>query len=211
MNLLHQDNNYKLNLIKYKNYQDYIRENQMDSFITDVIKNIPKEYIKEIKDINNKSFLAEIYKKEYYTPEIKYYKNYLYFSNCRIINKNLGKYLLNNIENTQMESLSSIFDNSFIYFMIIEDGKICIKYNLYIYIGYLNDKKIFQTEIIICCSNEHECKNIVDELKIFNLTNFLFLTKRLDENNPDIGKFNNTNNIVIILNEKYSLKEDKFL
>ena len=94
--------------------------------------------------------------------------------------------------------------------MIIEDGKICIKYDLYIYIGYLNDKKIFQTEIIICCSNEHECKNIVDELKIFNLTNFLFLTKRLDENNPDIGKFNNTNNIVIILNEKYSLKEDKF-
>ena len=60
MNLLHQDNNYKLIFIKYKDYQDYIREYQMDSFLKDIIKNLPKEYIKEIKDINNKSFLAEI-------------------------------------------------------------------------------------------------------------------------------------------------------
>ena len=92
-----------------------------------------------------------------------------------------------------MALLTSIFDNSFIYFMIIEDGKICIKYNLYIYIGGLNDKKIFQCEIIVCCSNEYECKNIFDELKIIKLTNFLYFIKRIDENNPNIGKYYNAN------------------
>ena len=76
--------------------------------------------------------------------------------NYRIINIKLAEYLLYNIQNT---NLAKLFKKSFIYFMIAHN-KIFIKYNLYIYIGNIDDKKIFQSEIMICCSSDNECNNI---------------------------------------------------
>jgi hypothetical protein len=102
---LHKDNNYITLSKNFKNEYGYISETNIDQFLTGVVSNLPKEYIKEIKDINNNSFISEFFKKELYTPEIKYYnndKNYFFFSKCRIINKKLAEYLFYNIQKTDL-------------------------------------------------------------------------------------------------------------
>ena len=206
MNELHQDNYYITLSKNYQNNHGYISENNIDSFLDLIIKNLPKEYIKKIKDINNSLFLTEFFKKELYTPDIKYYqnnKNYFYFSNCRIINKNLAKCLLYNIKKTNFVEL---FEKTFIYFLIASN-KIFIKFNLHIYIGVIDEKNIFQSEILICCTSENESKHIYNEFKSISMEYFIALTKRVDENNPYIGKYYDTNNIVVILNRKYQINK----
>ena len=206
MNELHQDNYYITLSKNYQNNHGYISENNIDSFLDLIIKNLPKEYIKKIKDINNSLFLTEFFKKELYTPDIKYYqnnKNYFYFSNCRIINKNLAKCLLYNIKKTNFVEL---FEKTFINFMIAHN-KIFIKFNLHIYIGVIDEKNIFQSEILICCTSENESKHIYNEFKSISMEYFIALTKRVDENNPYIGKYYDTNNIVVILNRKYQINK----
>jgi hypothetical protein len=85
--------------------------------------------------------------------------------------------------------------------------KLYVKFNIYIYIGYLDDKNIYFPEIIICCTNVNESESTFNELKIKFVEDIINLTKRVDPNINSIGKYNNTNNLVIILNGKYSLKE----
>ena len=88
---------------------------------------------------------------------------------------------------------------------------------MHIYAGELDGKKIFQSEIMICCPSENECAKIFNEFKGITLENFIALTKRVDEKNSYIGKYDNTNNIVIILNGKYIInkttpkKDENFL
>ena len=203
--LLTKDKNFETIYNKYKNKDGYISETIIDEFLKEMMNFIPKEYINEVQKINNALFIAEAKsKKELYLQEKKDYGDYFDFSNCSIININLGKYFLFNIQGAQ--NLVDIFSQSIINFMIVRE-KLVIKFNLHIFIGYLDDKKIFNSEIIIRCSNENESVSLFNELKTKAIKDIIELTKRIDQNISSIGKYNNTNILVIILNEKYSLKK----
>ena len=56
---------------------------------------------------------------------------------------------------------------------------------------------------MICCNSEDECEKLFIGFKSQTIGEFLKLTNRCDKNSADIGKYNN--NLVIILNGKYSI------
>jgi hypothetical protein len=91
--------------------------------------------------------------------------------------------------------------------MVIQD-KLFIIHEKNIYIGNISDKDIFCTEIIISCSDKTEIDYIINEFKTNNIDNFIDKLKRIDKNSKYIGKYLNSNIIVAILTEKYSIKED---
>ena len=70
--------------------------------------------------------------------------------------------------------------------MIVRE-KLVIKFNLHIFIGYLDDKNIFNSEIIIRCSNENESVSLFNELKTKAVKDIIELTKRLEPNLSSIG------------------------
>ena len=88
---------------------------------------------------------------------------------------------------------------------MISNGQLFLKHNLNIYFGNLNnDKAIFKPEIMICCQNEDEINGFINGLanKQMNINSILQQTKRIDNNNPYIGSYNNTNIKVIIINQQ---------
>jgi len=204
-NRLSQDTIHKNIYNKYINEQGYISENKIDEFLKEVMKFLPKEYIKEIYEINISSFLYELQKKELYLLDTVKKGYYSYFSNCRIINFKLGQYLLYGIQKTDY---AKIFSKYFINF-IIAHNKVIIKFNNYIYIANIDNSKIFICEIMILSSSETECNQIFENFKAITIDDFIKLTKRSDKNVSNIGKYNNTNNIVVILNENYSIPNEE--
>ena len=199
IHLLNYDSSHIAIFIKYKNNYDYIGEAKINIFLKETMNYIPKVYIKERQEKNNSLFKEELKNDKLYTPEIKYHRDYFYFLNCTILNENLVKYLLYNIQGTNLEKK---LKEHKITFKIIQ-YKMFIKYNLHIYIGNIDDKNIFHTEIIIIGTDEKETISIFNELNTKTIEDFINLTKRIDENVHDIGKYNNTNNLVIIINDNY--------
>ena len=204
--LLNSDNYYNTINKKYKNKYEYISENYINEFIQSVMLYIPQEYIKQINGLNHSSFISSVKNKGLYSPQFhKYRSNYNYLVNNKILNYSSGQYLLKSIKD---EKLADLFQRSLSYFMIVKD-KILIKYNLFIFIGYIDGNKIYNSEIMILCSSEDESQRFGFKSKTIN--EFLKLTNRFDKNIQDIGKYNNTNNLVIILNGKYSINNESFL
>ena len=83
-------------------------------------------------------------------------------------------------------------------------------HNLNIYFGNINnDKSKYVPEIMICCCNETESYKINKELmnEKININSILQQTKRIDNNNPLIGLYNNTNNKIIIIQGSYSINK----
>ena len=206
--LLNSDNYYNTINKKYKNKYEYISENYINEFIQSVMLYIPQEYIKQINGLNYSSFISSVKNKELYSPKFhKYRGKYSYLVNNKILNYSSGEYLLKSIKDAK---LADLFKRSLSYFMIVKD-KILIKYNLYIFIGYIDGNKIYNSEIMILCSSEDESQRLFLGFKSKTIDEFLKFTNRFDKNIQDIGKYNNTNNLVIILNRKYSISNESFL
>ena len=198
--LIKNDINLKNIYLKYKGNNEYINENFVNNFVIDSLK-LPLEYIKEIdsKDIDN--FLNEIGNKELYRPSYKIYKihlnkEYFYYENIALLSESLGKLLLSKVNDPHI--LNKFIPINF----MIANGAIYLKLNDRIFYGYLNNKCIFIPEIIIYFSNEEEFNSFMNLLKFTKINSILQQAKRIDNNYPDIGIYNNTNIKIIILNNK---------
>jgi hypothetical protein len=81
-------------------------------------------------------------------------------------------------------------------------------HNLNIYTGNINNNNsIFVPEIMICCKDANELSKFNNKFinEKININSILQQTQRIDNNNPNIGIFNNTYNKVVIIQGKYSI------
>ena len=98
---------------------------------------------------------------------------------------------------------------------VVLNKQIVLVHNLNIYFGNINNNKSkYVPEVMICCYNKNESDKINNELmnETININSIMQLTKRIDNNNPYIGLYNNTNSKVIIIQGSYSInkKQDAF-
>ena len=196
---------------KCLNQFKYIGSHNEDMFINESIQNLPKDYIKKIQEKNIQQFLKLLENIDLYKPIAKSVQNqqqYYYFSYCVLINEYLGKYFLSLIH---AQNKNNILENTE---YIILNGKLILIHNSNIYFGNINnDKSIYVPEIMICCQGGNELKNLANKImnEKINIDIILQQTKRINNNNPNIGYYNNTNNIVIIINGNYFIKENQKL
>ena len=194
------------NYRKDNNY--YINETAENDFIYEVLQNLPEEYRKEIQTKNNTQFLYDLQNQELYRLLMSYASNqqcYYYFPNCILINEILSQYLF-----------SLIIDiNEYNYFekvnFMIANRKLILTHNLNIYLGYLsNNESMYIPEIMIYCQEKAEFEELCNELKSNQIEINIILqrTERENNDNPNIGIYNNTNIKVIILSGNYTMGED---
>ena len=175
---------------------EFISEEKIDKLLNELIRKIPEEYINYYKD----KFIDEIKNTEYIKILNKFEK-FIYFNNCMIVNENLWKMLLQFKEDDQILDLR-------IYYLI-KNKQLYIIYNNFINIGILNDN-IFKTEIII-----YNDSNEIPELLINRIISNQYNIENIVMIGNKVGKFSNTNEDVLILNnnilDKINLYKKKII
>ena len=192
---------------KYKNIYGYISEENMPLFLSNVLLNLPKDYIKAIQERNNSLLLFYLEKKELCLPFIDYIFNqqgHYYFPNFFLINEILGNYLLTIFKDKK---------NNEIFLKVIymvSNGKLIVVHNLNIYFISVNNSVGFYTsEIMICCENKNELNKFIDEFitNHINIDIILQNSKRINNNINNIGEYKNTNNHVVIIKGNYYINK----
>ena len=92
---------------------------------------------------------------------------------------------------------------------MIAHNKLFLIHKLNIYFGYINEKGIYIPEIIFSCSKQNEMKLLIEDLKTNPIHVILQKTKRNDNNIKDVGKYKNTDIIIVILKGKYIIEQKK--
>ena len=195
---------------KYKYQFEYISDNDVHRFKDEALLKLPENYISEIITKNNTLILSDLQNINLYKPLINYahhQQQYYYYPDCNLLNETLGEYLLSLLHN-QNKIIEKVQ-------YVILNKQIVLVHNLNIYFGNINnDKSKYVPEIMICCYNKNESDKINNELmnEKININSILELTKRIDNNYPYMGLYNNTNNKVIIIQGSYSInkKQDAF-
>ena len=189
----------------YKNKFGYINSNDVHKFKDEALKNLPKDYISEIMAKDNTQLLSDLQNIDLYKPLINcahHQQQYLYFPDCNLLDETLGKYILYLLHN-QNKIIEKVQ-------YVVLNKQIVLVHNLNIYFGNINnDKSKYVPEIMICCCNKNESDKINNELmnEKININSILQLTKRIDNNNPYIGLYNNTNSKVIVIQGNYTLNK----
>ena len=187
---------------KYQDKSKYIYETEINIIIKKIISMLSKEYKEKIKNKNNEEFIKEINNPKLYSLNTHSYENpkVININNCVIARKEIVKLLMEN----KNENIIDRINGSKISYLIKDNKSICI-YGKTINLGILKESYIFQSEIIIRCQDRDEYDSIINDLKEHSF-NYFLNNINITENN--IGKYKNTNNQLIILEEKYLTKKN---
>ena len=163
---------------------------------------ISKEYKEKIQNKSNEEFIKEINNRKLYSLNNHVYENpkVTNINNCVIVRKEIVKLLMKNKNKNIIDKLN---DSQFSY-LILDNKSICI-YGNTINLGILKESYIFQSEIIIRCQDEDAMNSILNDLNKHSFNYFLDKINIIENN---IGKYKDTNNQLIILEEKYITKKE---
>ena len=187
---------------KNQDESKYIHEEKINIIIKKITSMLSKEYKEKIQNKNNEEFIKEINNPKLYSLNTHVYENpkVININNCVIVRKEIVKLLK---ENKNKNIIDRINGSQFSY-LINNNKSICI-YGKTINLGILKESYIFQSEIIIRCQDQDAYDSIINDLKE-NSFNYFLNNINIIENN--IGKYKNTNNKLIILEEKYLTKKN---
>ena len=183
----------KLLIEKYKNSSPYINEENIDMFIEELIQIIPENYIDNIRHKDNTDLsLIQNYEIISLTKKLDENKEFYYFENCVILNEKLINMLCNinekikkNVERLNVEYLPC-------------NKKLILIFYSFINIGFLDDNKVFQPEMIINF-NKNYLNKIIHEIKTSDYESF----------KKSFEKFSNFNNYKIFITEQNDIVSKK--
>ena len=187
---------------KNQDESKYIYEKEINIIIKKLISMISKEYKEKIQNKSNEEFIKEINNRKLYSLNSHVYENpkVTNINNCVIVRKEIVKLLMKNKNKNIIDKLN---DSQFSY-LILDNKSICI-YGNTINLGILKENYIFQSEIIMRCQDEDAMNSILNDLNKHSFNYFLDKINIIENN---IGKYKDTNNQLIILEEKYITKKE---
>ena len=187
---------------KNQDESKYIYEKEINIIIKKIISMLSKEYKEKIQNKNNEEFIKEINNPKLYSLNTHVYENpkVININNCVIVRKEIVKLLK---ENKNKNIIDQINGSQFSY-LINNNKSICI-YGKTINLGILKESYIFQSEIIIRFQDQDAYDSIINDLEELSFDYFLNNINIIENN---IGKYKNTNNKLIILEEKYLTKKN---
>ena len=170
--------------------------------LEEILSLLPIEYKNIIKNKDNNFFIKEINNPKLYDLKTQSYEtpNLLNFIDCIIIRKTIMELLKKN-KNKQI--IDKLISKNFKY-CIIKKKIICV-YKEFIYIGILNEKNIFHSEIIIKYNDLETYNLIINDLKNNCFDDFV---NNINITNNNKGKYKCAGDELIILDEKYLIKQN---
>ena len=185
-----------------KSTHKYISKENEKKMLEEILSLLPMDYINMIRNKDNKFFINEINNPKLYDLKTQCYEtpNSLNFIDCIIIRKTIMELLKKNKNKQIIDKLIS----TNIKYCIIKNKIICA-YKEFIYIGILNEKNIFHSEIIIKYNDLATYNLIINDLKN---NSFDYFVNNINITNNNKGKYKDANNELIILDEKYLIKQN---
>ena len=187
---------------KYKTQKtQHISSQNVNILLKKIIPLISNEYKNRIKNKDNKNFIEETNKIDLYTLKFHKYNNPDVFNiiDTVILRKEAVNVLM---LGKSKEIINKLNLSKFIY-QIIKQKSIC-KYNNTINIGRLNEKNIFESEIIIRVNDEETGNSLINDLNNDSFENFV---NNINITKENVGKYKDSNNQLIILKELKPLKK----
>ena len=174
----------------------YIHQEKINNIILEIMPLLPEEYKCLIQKKNINEFINEVDKDEYYNITTFKYQNpnVINIIDCFLVRIELVN-LLMKYKNVQIKNkLNKLkFQHH-----IIKDKSICV-YKDTINIGKLDEKFIFHSEIIIKYNDLESFNEILNDLRNNTFNDFM---NNINKTEKNIGKYKNSNNQLIILEEQ---------
>ena len=174
----------------------YIHQEKINNIILEIMPLLPEEYKCLIQKKNINEFINEVNKDEYYNITTFKYQNpnVINIIDCFLVRIELVN-LLMKYKNVQIKNkLNKLkFQHH-----IIKDKSICV-YKDTINIGKLDEKFIFHSEIIIKYNDLESFNEILNDLRNNTFNDFI---NNINITEKNIGKYKNSNNQLIILEEQ---------
>ena len=174
----------------------YIHQEKINNIILEIMPLLPEEYKCLIQKKNINEFINEVNKDEYYNITTFKYQNpnVINIIDCFLVRIELVN-LLMKYKNVQIKNkLNKLkFQHH-----IIKDKSICV-YKDTINIGKLDEKFIFHSEIIIKYNDLESFNEILNDLRNNTFNDFM---NNINITEKNIGKYKNSNNQLIILEEQ---------
>ena len=187
--IINNNNNNKTNF-------GYIHQEKINNIILEIMPLLPEEYKCLIQKKNINEFINEVNKDEYYNITTFKYQNpnVINIIDCFLVRIELVN-LLMKYKNVQIKNkLNKLkFQHH-----IIKDKSICV-YKDTINIGKLDEKFIFHSEIIIKYNDLESFNEILNDLRNNTFNDFM---NNINITEKNIGKYKNSNNQLIILEEQ---------